>query len=110
MSYYDNPALNYFQIYINFLLVSAIAMSMPRLLEYNSDNEDEVIQFELDIECGTSPHRTRSGRVYTDLVDGGKRKRRIGSVKKTTQWEAAGHMGDCEENNDEDSAEETSYK
>ena len=79
-------------------------MAMPRLIEFTSDNEEDGIQFELDLECGlSSPHRTRSGRVYTDLVKGEKRKRRAGgSVKKASQGDA-GDMADCEENNEDDS-------
>ena len=77
-------------------------MAMPRLIEFTSDNEEEGIQFKLDLECGlSSPHRTRSGRVYTDMVKGGKRKR-AGSVKKAGQGDA-GDMADCEENNEDDS-------
>ena len=78
-------------------------MAMPRLIEFTSDNEEDCVQFELDFECGlSSPHRTRSGRVYTDLVKRGKRKRRAGSVKKAGQGDA-GDMADCEENNEDDS-------
>ena len=78
-------------------------MAMPRLIEFTSDNEEDGIQFELDLEYGLgSPHRTRSGRVYTDLVKGGKRKRRAGSSKKAGQGDA-GDMADCEENNEDDS-------
>jgi len=77
---------------------------MPRILEFTSDNDEDLSQFELELDCGDfSPHRTRSGRVYTDHSLHAKRRRgRLSrgdgtSARQTTD----GDMADCEENGED---------
>ena len=38
-------------------------MALARVLDFNSDHDDEFNQFELELDCGDqfSPNRTRSG-------------------------------------------------
>merc|ERR1719186_1648409 len=74
---------------------------MPRILEFTSDNEEDLSQFELELDCGDfSPHRTRSGRVFTDHVK--RRRGRLCRGDSTTASQATdGDMADCEENGDD---------
>ena len=73
---------------------------MPRIFE--SDNEEDLSQFELELDCGDfSPHRTRSGRVYTPHSSHVKRRRgRLGRGDSTTASQD-GDMADCEENGED---------
>jgi len=73
---------------------------MPLIFE--SDNEEDLSQFELELDCGDfSPHRTRSGRVYTPHSSHVKRRRgRLGRGDSTTASQD-GDMADCEENGED---------
>eukprot|EP00092_Neocalanus_flemingeri_P108989 GFUD01140015.1.p1 GENE.GFUD01140015.1~~GFUD01140015.1.p1 ORF type:complete len:638 (-),score=131.31 GFUD01140015.1:139-2052(-) len=74
---------------------------MPRTLQFSSDNEEEMDQFELELDGGDnfSPHRTRSGRVYP-ASHVKKRRGRMGRGEGDTTRED-GDMADCEENGDD---------
>jgi len=82
-------------------------MALTRVLDFNSDHDDEFNQFELELDCGDqfSPNRTRSGRVHGGRSHVGLKRRRNKNVGRaehsTTRNAADGDLADNEENDDD---------
>jgi len=81
---------------------------MACVLEFQSDNEDEFNQFELELDCGDqlSPNRTRSGRVHGGHQPRASLKRRRNKKvdrggPAISRNSADGDLADNEENDDE---------
>jgi len=81
-------------------------MALARVLDFNSDHDDDFNQFELELDCGDqfSPNRTRSGRVHGGRSHVSLKRRRnknVGENSATTRNPVDGDLADNEENDDD---------